>query len=359
MALLLSGCASLFQRSYTSSTAHVEGATEEDPSVLRAESYRGLVDAVLYFVNEHLSQGVVRLYNYTSDVESDLAAACQEVMLEDPLCAYAVEEITYSCSRIVSYYEVTVSIRYSHSAADIDSIRAVTSTGAIRTAVDEAMARFASSLTLRVSYFSGSEEALHTMAAQAYYNAPQCAFGMPEVSVSLYPASGPQRIVEFSFRWPGDRKTLELRSVELTSAAQQFLEQTPLPGERAAVLELADAFREAIPPADPTGTDNPYGALTGTPATHLAGTLALELLCHRAGIGALFVSGFSGGADTCWLITHTDEGYRHLIVTEAGAQLYCDEELTALGYLWVADLYPACPAAEGESAPAESSPEGQ
>ena len=354
MALLLSGCAPLFQRSYTSSTPHVEAATEEDPSVLRAESYRGLVDAVLYFVNEHLSQGVVRLYNYTSDVEADLAAACQEVTLEDPLCAYAVEEITYSCSRIVSYYEVTVSIRYSHTAAEVDGIRAVTSTSAIRAAVDEAITRFASSLTLRVSYFSGDEDTLRAMAAQAYYNAPQCAFGMPEVSVALYPGSGPQRIVELTFQWPGDKKTLEMRSAELSAAAEQFLAQLTLPGEAPAPLELAEAFLLGTPPTDAAGTDDPYGALSGSPATHLARTLALELLCHKAGVNAVFVSGFSGGADACWLIVSTDGDYRHLLMTEEGPRLYSDPEMTALGYLWVADQYPACPPS-GEVPPSPES----
>ena len=84
--------------------------------MLRAESYRGLVDAILYFVNEHARQGTIRLYNYTSDVEQDVDAACREVMEEDPLGAFAVADIHYTASRIVSYYEVAVSLSYSHTA---------------------------------------------------------------------------------------------------------------------------------------------------------------------------------------------------------------------------------------------------
>ena len=85
LVVLLSGCAAMLERSYVSSTAHVEYTPlNEDSSVLRAESYRGLVDAILYFVNEHARQGTIRLYNYTSDVEQDVDAACREVMEEDP-----------------------------------------------------------------------------------------------------------------------------------------------------------------------------------------------------------------------------------------------------------------------------------
>ena len=123
MAMLLSGCASMLQRSYSSSAEHVEYAVTEDSSTLRAETYRGLVDAILYFVNEHAEQGVVRLYNYTTDVDADLDAACQEVMQEDPLGAFAVKSIDCQSARIVSYYEVTVSLTYSHTAQEVDAIQ--------------------------------------------------------------------------------------------------------------------------------------------------------------------------------------------------------------------------------------------
>lgn len=47
LVVLLSGCAAMLERSYVSSTAHVSTLrSNEDSSVLRAESYRGLVDAI-------------------------------------------------------------------------------------------------------------------------------------------------------------------------------------------------------------------------------------------------------------------------------------------------------------------------
>ena len=360
--LLFSGCDSLFQRSYYSSTDHVDDSVEEDSSVLRAESYRGLVDAMLYFVNEHLSRGVVRLYNYTGDVEADLAAACREITQEDPLTAYAVETITYDYSRIVSYYEVTVSVAFSHSQSEIDAIRSLPGVSALRPLLDEAMTEFSSGLTFHLSYFSGDEETLRTMAAQAYYAAPQCAFGMPEMDVSFYPDSGPQRIVELSFRWPGDKKTMEMRASELVSAADQFLSLNPPAGENYTPAELAGAFFLTTPPADPTGAEDPYSALTGAPATPSARALALELLFHRAGLEAIYVSGFSGGAESCWLIVKTEEGYSHLLWGDTGILLLSDGEMTEQGCLWRTDLYPACtglPVVEADPAAEDTTPPGE
>ena len=123
LAALLSGCTAMLERTYVSSTAHVEYTLTEDSSTLRAESYRGLVDAILYFVNEHAAQGTIRLYNYTSDVEADVDAACREVVEEDPLGAFSVASIDYAFSRIVSYYEVTVTLTYSHTALPRPSSR--------------------------------------------------------------------------------------------------------------------------------------------------------------------------------------------------------------------------------------------
>ena len=147
LAALLSGCSAMLERSYVSSTAHVEYTPlSEDPSILRAESYRGLVDAILYFVNEHAAQGTIRLYNYTSDVEADVDAACREVVEEDPLGAFSVASIDYAFSRIVSYYEVTVTLTYSHTAQEVEAIRSVGSTTAIQQQLRQAMADFSSKL---------------------------------------------------------------------------------------------------------------------------------------------------------------------------------------------------------------------
>ena len=54
LALLpLPGCAAMLERGHETVTTHVDYAVTEDESVLRAETYQGLVSAMLYFVNGH------------------------------------------------------------------------------------------------------------------------------------------------------------------------------------------------------------------------------------------------------------------------------------------------------------------
>ena len=343
LAALLSGCSAMLERSYVSSTAHVEYTPlSEDPSILRAESYRGLVDAILYFVNEHAAQGTIRLYNYTSDVEADVDAACREVVEEDPLGAFSVASIDYAFSRIVSYYEVTVTLTYSHTAQEVEAIRSVGSTTAIQQQLRQAMADFSSSLVLRASYFTGDIDSVRSMAAQAYFDTPQAAFGMPDIQVAIYPDSGTQRILEITLQWPDDQASLAARSEELVALALQLLRNAPPAGDSYTPGELVAILRQTAAPMDSAGAGDPYSALTGQPANLLAHTLALELLLQQAGFDVTLVNGIANGSDTCWLILDAGEGYRHLLLTDEEPTLYTDLELTALGYLWNSDLYPDC-----------------
>ena len=342
--VFLSGCASMLQRSYHSSVDHVEYTVSEDSSMLRAETYRGLVDAILYFVNAHASQGVIRLYNYTSDVEADLAKACLEVTEEDPLGAFAVEDISYEFSRIVSYYEVTISLSYCRTEEEIAGLQLASGPSGVRLKIQEAVASFAPTLLLRVSYFSENADAIRAMVAQAYYDTPTSAFGMPEVQVSIYPETGSQRIVAIDLAWSDSRTLLIQKSSDLIQSADDLLALTAPAGETYTPTELYTLFLQNIPPIDPEGASDPLSALTGQPADQLAHTLALEMLFQRTGIDSTLVTGFVDGVSTCWLIVDSGDGFRHLPFVSAAEEirLCTDLEMAGLGYLWADDLYPDC-----------------
>ena len=83
-ALTLSGCGSLLERSYADSSPHVQFSDEsESEAILRAETYQGLVSALLYLVGQGEEAGVIRLYQYgsiTGTAASDVDRACLDAM---------------------------------------------------------------------------------------------------------------------------------------------------------------------------------------------------------------------------------------------------------------------------------------
>ena len=113
---LLTGCGSLLERSYTAVTPHTQFSDEsKNDAILRAETYQGLVSALLYLVEQGEETGTVRLYQYgsvTGTAASDVDQACLEVTQEDPLGAYAVDYIKYDVKQTPSYYQVEVKLDY-------------------------------------------------------------------------------------------------------------------------------------------------------------------------------------------------------------------------------------------------------
>ena len=213
--LLLTGCAGLLDRDYVSVTVHsTTPATEGDNSALRAESYQELVNILTYLVSQNMPSASIRLYE-SEDVQADLERACVEVAQEYPLGAYAVDYIQYHVSPILSYHEAEVQITYRRTKEQMDAIVSATGITAIRSQLESALEQFSPECTLSISYFDGGVEDIQALFRQAYFAVPDAAEDLPDVSVSLYPDSGRQRIVELELNYHLSQEEL-LRRQETT-----------------------------------------------------------------------------------------------------------------------------------------------
>lgn len=356
---LLSGCSAMLERGHETVSTHVDYAVTEDESVLRAESYQGLVNAMLYFVSGHRGQGTIRLYNYTGDVEGDLANARDEVMYGDPLGAFSVRSLTYDATRILAYYEVELSISYSRSAQELSSLREVTGLAGVRQELGRLVAEQGSSAVFLASYFSGDQALLEALLDLACFSAPALCrhHDVAAKAISLYPETGTRRVIEIKLRWDqsADAVAKEERDYAqlLETAASALLESNLPAGEGYTVEELAAIVRSAAGERDPEGSNLALDALSGEPASDFGLLMAMEYLCQQCGIEVEPVK----GSEELWLIVSTAEGYRHLLpqgLRPAGEEgpggepaapdrlLYTDQELVELGYTWPEALHPAC-----------------
>lgn len=361
LALPLSGCAAMLERGHETITTHLEYAVTEDDSILRAETYQGLVNAILYFVNGRRTRGTIRLYNYTGDVEADLANARDEVMYEDPMGAFSVRSLEYDSTRILTYYEVELRISYARSVAEVEGLREVTGLTGVRQELNRLIGEQRESALFLASYFSGDQALVEALVRLAGYNAPQLYrhHDIREIAISFYPEAGTRRIIEVTLGWTQSAEAVAEEEKGyaqlLETAASALLEANPPEGETYTVDELAAIVRSAAGPRDEDGTDLALDALSGEPASDLGLLMAMEYLCRQCGVEAEPVQGISG---RLWLIVSTQEGYRHLLPRglwpaedveapdddpEAPIQLlFTDQELTDLGYTWPESLHPAC-----------------
>ena len=336
--LLLSGCSVMLEREYQVITPHEEQeAAEEDPSILRAENYQGLVSAVLHFVSEGMTEGKVRLYKYTGDVESDLAAACAEVAEEDPLGAYALDGIDYECSRIVSYYECSLNFHYRRTAEQIAAVQSVTGQSGIRDAVRLALAGYQPELTLRLSSYYAEADLLQDTVRQAYRELGLSGLGRPEVTVTLYPESGVQRIAELIFQYDKLQAELLREQKAVQTAAETLVDQLP-DSEEEKAWQLAQAIS-----CGEGGEDSAYAALVEGTASHLGAAMTYQGLCQLAGIPCQIVSGTRDGKGRYWNIVELDGVFRHVdVYAQEGRDpfLHTDSQMT--NYNWDTTAYPVC-----------------
>lgn len=340
--LLLTGCASMLDRDYVSVEPHDQFSdTGTDSSALRAENYQGLINAVMYLVSQGADDGIIRLYNYTQDVDTDLSRACLEVTKEDPLGAYAVDYIKYDYSRIISYYEANVQITYRRTPEQIKNVVSVTGSSAIKDELRQALTKFSPEVVLRVSYLAEDESYIVDLVRQAYYDTPGAALGLPEAAVRLYPDSGFQRIVEINLTYSDSADTLrQMRNALAEKAEACVAELDKTPGQLSKSIYSYLRGHVLYEASEEPSLGTAYAALVERQADSEGLALAYQLLCGLTGGESLVVSGTQAGKIHYWNLVNTADGWLHVDAARSGSLLLTDEAMQKADYIWPAEDYP-------------------
>lgn len=198
-ALLLTGCAPLLEREYSTTEPHSSKFWESEAAgTLRAENYQDIVNDLLLLIAQHTEAATIRLYDFEDDVSvaDTLERAAVEIQEQTPLGAYAVSYITTSSQSQRGYYEIAVKISYRRSAEQIQSVVNATRPEAVSSLLEAALNDGRTELAVRIGYWgqdgqSGIESAVAQVREER---------GLTEETpwlVNYYPAEGPVGLVEF------------------------------------------------------------------------------------------------------------------------------------------------------------------
>ena len=343
--VLLSGCAAWKQNDYLSLTPHTTAASQAAlPDAVTAENYLGLKNAILGFVREGQTNGTIHVTNYDGDVEADLSEAAYEVCKLDPLGAYAVDYMTHDCARIVSYYEIHISITFRRTAQEIAAIQSVSSLAQFHTLLTEAIDQSQSRLTVRMSSYL--EPDIPALVERYCADNPGTVMETPTLTISTYPETGSVQIWEIDFGYTETPETLaEMAEAvgESVDAAAEYIRYRDTDRGKAQLLftYLMERFTyTAAETATPV-----YDALCSGVATPQGLAGAWQLICDQAGVTCYTVEGLRDGAAYTWNILSADGYYRHAdlyrCVLELGTlTLWDDQDMD--NYYWNQEDYPAC-----------------
>ena len=201
--LLLTGCASLLERQYSTVEPHSSKFWESEAAdTLRAENHQDLVNDLLLLIGQHTENATIRLYNFKDDmtVAETLEQATTEIQQETPMGAYAVEFITSSSQAQRGYYEVSVQISYRRTAEQIQAVVNATSTEALSSLLEAALDNGETELAVRIGYWrTGDRERVAEIAAQL--REERGLADTPPWGVYYYPAEETAGLIEFVLEW--------------------------------------------------------------------------------------------------------------------------------------------------------------
>ncbi len=359
-ALALSACSAAVPSEYVQVRAHSETAEKPLSDALTAENYAELKSVIRSFVEDSVEHGVIRVYSYDGDVEQDLADAARAVWRDDPLGAYAVDYLTYSCSLIVSYYELRVDITYRRTPAQLARLEYLSSSmgSDLKNRLERAVERYEDTLAIYFSYYTPCD---YEQLVRACYDAePGTIMSMPDMTVTFYPDSGAARIVELTFSYPADAaamRQMEKAVSETVSAAAVYTRYCSTETDRAQLFYTF--LTERFPYTQQVSRTPVYSLLCEGTATSEGAAKCWQMLCDETGIACRTVQGLRDGEDYWWNVVQLDGRWYHVdllrdLMDGVGVRTYSD---AAMGdYYWDASAYPACPEYE---APEEEQPDGE
>lgn len=348
MTVLLSGCSHLLESRYISVKPHTETASAEtDEDILTAENYLSLKNAILSLVENGVEEGVIRVSNYSGDLEEELQEAIDEVSTQDPLGAYAVEKMHGECSLIVSYYEIRIETEYRRTAEQIRSVERVASVGILEEELQKAMVNGASELTVRLSYYNGED--VEEMARSYYRDNPSVVMEMPQMEVHVYPEDGGYvRIIEVLFSYEHSAEALQAFRDAVETSARAAGEYVRYRDTETEKLQLLYTYlQERFAYTDEASSTPVYSFLCEGVASSEGAARSLQIICDEMELECHTVEGARNGEPWVWNIVCIDgvychaDLYRSLMNGSETLTLYKDDAMT--GYEWDREAYPPCP----------------
>lgn len=323
----------MLNREFVVTSRHAETAPDEVYS-------KGVRITELERVKELLSQAITEgaaSLNLQLVYQEDPTEALNELIAQyrdtDPLCAYAVQMISTSMTKILNYYDVHIDIKYQHSRSDISAIVSVDSPQRFRSEVFAMVKDFAESRTFLIHNYNEREYDFAAVYEELHETEPEAAYSTAQVYETIVPKAGIARIIEVSVHYGEDtdslREAAKKAATQADVIASNVLDTAGTDSKGAVALMLHDslcrfavydeatAVSEAMQmKPDYTSPYTAYGALVRFHAVSTGYAMAYKQLCDRAGVECRVIHGRLGSENHSWnLVKLADGEWYHVDVS--------------------------------------------
>lgn len=307
------GCSPIIDGEYYVVTDHKDenGLGSADSDVIEVKTYQGIKTAILTFIKEGREQGVIKVSGYDGDVSEAISKASLEIITGTAIGAYAVEYITHSYSRIVSYYEANVFINYRRPQEQVKNVMYLNYVSAVQGALGTALNTHRDYLVISISSELVTPEYIKNYILEYYRENPQSVIAPPEAEITVYEGEQLPKILEIELSYPYTaEQSAEMRKA-LGLRAQKLLEGAQAPSDEYTALNICSALISVVE-YSPEGPGSAYGTIMEGVGNSEGFAMAYKLLCSMLGVKCMVVEGELNGEKHYWNIIGLGGYYYHV-----------------------------------------------
>jgi hypothetical protein len=359
LVVMISGCSSTLSGEIRIVTPYVKPTSHGPGRIKEVETYDELKDAAIEFIMRMDEKGLIRVFSYDGDIESDVVSVCTDILENDPVGAFALSGMEGAATKIVSYYEVEFSFIYNTRVTPeyLDGIVNVSTLHYFRSELLSKLTTYAGfSAMLTNNLAITAEEALKYVEA-AYYEHPLDIVMAPVSAVEIFPGRGTRRLFFFTFGYRYEPSTLKVMDDSLKSAVSSMVDAINTANRGKALLTLCSRLVDFVKYDSDTAdgeysnqhiSATAYGALVTGTAVGEGYAMAYKALCDKLGIPNTVVLGKLGEMQHAWNIVEISGEYYHIdpamcaVYGFPEAFLKNDAAMHEAGYTWDTGRYMAC-----------------
>lgn len=342
LCLLLGGCGWM-NGSFVSVEPHqVQRQTAHSDSITAA-NYREFLNALKQIIAAGTEVAAIHVEEYPAkSLEAGVQRAVHSAMYNDPIGAYAVEDIQYEIGSSSGLPAVSVAITYRHNSTELQRIRRAADIQQAQAVVANALEGYESGIVLLIGNYTKAD---FTQFVQDYASDhPESVMETPQVTEALY-GSGDSRLVELIFSYQTSRDSLRRMQAQVKPVFESAVLYVSGDGDDYQKYAQLYAFlMERFDYKLETSITPAYSLLRHGIGDSRAFARVYAAMCRDSGLTSMCVTGTRDGEPWTWNIVLDGEQYYHvdlLWCSENGKyRERTDEEME--GYVWDYSAYPAC-----------------
>jgi hypothetical protein len=299
-------------------------------------SFEELERALDYMVVHGTASELFYMRNISAQqMEGFANVAIQNIKRTHAIGSYAVDEISYEIGNNAGRMAISIDVSYNRTRGEISMIQDAANMHEAALIIAGALDNCEAGIVMLIAEYETTD---FIQLVQDYVNTnPQSCMEMPQVSVSIYPDRGTERVVELRFGYQTSRDSLRNMQEKVQTvfdSARLYVSENAGPWEKYSQLYafLMERFDYKIEPS----ITPPYSLLHHGVGDSKAFATVYAAICRQSGLDCDVISGMREGTPLSWNVLKIDDTYYYvdLLLCNQKGKFTAKQQNEMNGYVW-------------------------